>query len=135
MNMRTLTRWLLPALALPLVFLGGLYLAPVVNTAWHRWFPTPEFVSGDFSALQAAAQSRVVLYATATCPYCAQVRRLFDTAGVSYREYRIDASEAADAEFRRLDGRFVPLLFIGQRRISGFREQAIRDALAALPAQ
>ncbi len=135
MNLRALTRWLLPVLALPAFFLGGRHLAPAVNTAWLRWFPPPEFVSGDFSALQAAAQSRVVLYATSTCPYCAQVRHLLDGAGVSYREYRIDASVAADAEFRRLDGRVVPLLFIGERRISGFREQAIRDALAALPAQ
>jgi hypothetical protein len=29
----------------------------------------------------------------------------------------------------------VPLLFIGERRIAGYREQAIRHALAALPAQ
>lgn len=135
MNMRLLTRWLLPVAALPAFFLGGLHFAPAASNAWRSWFPPPEFVSGDFSALQAAAQSHVVLYATSTCPYCAQVRRLLDGAGVSYREYRIDASTAADAEFRRLDGRVVPLLFIGQRRISGFREQAIRDALAVLPAQ
>jgi len=133
--MKPMLRWILAAVLLPAFFTAGLVLGPQAAKAWRTAFPPPEFTTGDFSAVHAAAQNRVVLYATATCPYCASTRQLLDTAGVTYREYLIDESEPAKAEFARLGGRVVPLLFVGERRIAGYREQTIRDALAALNAQ
>lgn len=133
--MRSLLRWTLAAVLLPAFFTAGLALGPKAAGAWRAAFPPPEYTTGDFSTLHTAANSRVVLYATATCPYCIRTRQLLDAAGVAYREYLIDESEQAQADFIRLGGRVVPLLFIGERRIAGYREQTIRDALAALNAQ
>ena len=72
----------------------------------------------------------VVLYATSWCPYCAQARAYFAKKGVSYIEHDVEKSAAAQAEFKRLGGRGVPLIVHGANVMRGFREQSL-DALLA----
>lgn len=71
----------------------------------------------------------VVMYATSWCPYCAQARAYFAKNGIAYVEHDVEASAAAHAEFRRLGGRGVPLIFVGEERIDGFNELAFEFAL------
>lgn len=79
-------------------------------------------------AVQTASKP-VVMYATSWCPYCAQARAYFATNGIAYVEHDVEASAAAHAEFRRLGGRGVPLIFVGDERIDGFNELAFEFAL------
>ena len=72
----------------------------------------------------------VVLYATSWCPYCAQARAYFAKKGVPYIEHDVEKSAAANAEFKRLGGRGVPLIVHGANVMRGFREQSL-DALLA----
>ncbi len=123
-------RTLLAILLIPACFAVGIYAGPHAAAAYHTLFPEPEYRTGDFSALYAQAGHEVVLYSTTTCPYCTQVRELFAREGVKFTEYQIDTSKEAAADFKRRGGRYVPLLYIGDREIGGFREQAIRDAVA-----
>jgi glutaredoxin len=114
------------------VAFGVGYGAPRLATAARdRWFPEPPFTTGDFSAVRAEAGSDVVLFATSTCPYCAKARHLLDTRKVDYRAVLIDASEAASRRFHDLGGTVVPLLFVGDRRIAGYREDVIVASLDA----
>lgn len=72
-------------------------------------------------------QPEVVVYGTATCPYCAAARRLLDGRGVRYREIDVGGSASKRQEMERKSGRYtVPQIFIGQRHVGGF------DDLAAL---
>jgi mycoredoxin len=127
-----MARKLLPILLIPAFFLAGLYAGPGLIGAYHAVFPPRQFTTGDHAALYAKAGKPVVMYATIACPYCAKARSLFAEQGVEYTEYQIDKSEAANAEFLAKGGIGVPLLYIGERRIDGFREGAIREALASL---
>ena len=122
-------RKFLPLLLIPAFFAAGLYLGPKLSVAYRAVFPPAEFTTGDHDALFAKAGNEVVMYATTTCQYCAKTRALLAKEGVKYTEYQIDTSEAANAEFIAKGGIGVPLLYIGERRIDGFREVAIRDAL------
>jgi len=72
----------------------------------------------------------VVLYATSWCGYCAQARAYFAKKGVPYIEHDVEKSAAANAEFKRLGGRGVPLIVHGANVMRGFREQSF-DALLA----
>ncbi len=119
-------------LLLPACFVLGLHAGPKVATTYRTWFPPPQYTTGDHAALYRKAGQPVVMYATTTCPYCAKARALFAARGVAYIEYQIDASKAANDDFIARGGRGVPLLYIGDRRIQGFREAAIVDALAAM---
>lgn len=130
--MSKLIRKLLPLLLIPAFFAVGLSLGPKLTSAYRTAFPPAQYATGDHTALYAKAGNEVVMYATTTCPYCAKVRDLLTAEGVKYTEYQIDKSEAANAEFIAKGGIGVPLLYIGERRIDGFREPVIREALKAI---
>ena len=130
--MPKLLKTLLPWLLVPAFFVIGLQVGPRLAGWYHATFPPPAYTTGDHAALYAQAGKPVVLYATSTCPYCAKVRKLFAERHVAYTEYQIDKSADANRDFLARKGIGVPLLYIGDRRIDGFREAAIVDALAAL---
>ena len=75
----------------------------------------------------AAADSRVdiVMYATSRCPWCRKAREYFTSRGVSWRELDIEASGAADREFKSRGGQGVPLIFINGSRVQGWSPQRI----------
>lgn len=77
-----------------------------------------------------AAPGPVVMYATSWCPYCAKARAYFGKKGIAYTEYDVEKSPAANAEFKRLGGRGVPLILVGREKMSGFSEEGF-DALLA----
>lgn len=114
-------------------FLVGLYGGPIAKGAYSALFPAPEYAIGDYSKIYGVAGSQVVLFSTSTCPYCKKTRTLLAQLGVSYHDYLIDKSSEADSEFKKLGGSAVPLLFVGDRRIRGYRESTIRDAIDLLP--
>jgi glutaredoxin len=71
----------------------------------------------------------VVMYATAWCPYCAKARAYFARTGTAYTEYDIEKSADARAEFKRLGGRGVPLILVGNEKMAGFNELAFESLL------
>jgi glutaredoxin len=128
-SMPTLIKTLLAVLMIPACFALGLYAGPRVSALYHDMFPPPEYAVGNHADLYAKAGNPIVMYSTTTCPYCAKTRHLFASKGVKFTEYQIDKSEAANADFIIKGGIGVPLLYIGERRIDGYREAAIREAL------
>jgi len=108
---------------------AGLWLGPLARAGYERAFPPPLFVTGDYSAIYRDADARVVMFSSSTCPHCADARRLFGQLGVPYRDLVIDQDDDAKRRYGALDGDGVPLLFIGDRRILGFREAVIRESL------
>ena len=120
---------LVALLLIPACFAVGLYAGPRVSALYHDMFPPPEYAVGDHRELYEKSGNPIVMYSTSTCPYCAKSRELFASKGVKFTEYQIDKSKAANAEFIAKGGLGVPLLYIGERRIDGFREAAIREAL------
>ncbi len=75
-------------------------------------------------------QAKVVMYATATCKYCARARAFFAKHGIAYTEYDISADQKARERFKGLNGTGVPLIFVGDKRIPGFNERLLRHLLA-----
>jgi glutaredoxin len=71
----------------------------------------------------------VRMYATDWCPFCEKARAFFKRHGIPYVEHDIEKSPGANAEYRRLGGRGIPLIFVGERRVNGFNEPLLRDAL------
>jgi glutaredoxin len=71
----------------------------------------------------------VIIYTTPTCGYCHRAKAFLSKQGVRYKEYNIKASEKVLKKFRSLNGRGVPLIVIGDKRITGFNKSAIKSAL------
>ena len=78
----------------------------------------------------AAPSGTVVMYATSWCGYCAQARAHFAQKGIRYVEHDVEKSAAANAEFRNLGGRGVPLIVFGRERMNGFSPDTF-DAMLA----
>jgi len=75
-----------------------------------------------YGQTEVAAPPKIVMYATDWCPYCAKARAHFRKLGIDYVEHDIEKSPEGRAEYQRLGGRGVPLILIGEQRMSGFSE-------------
>ena len=84
------------------------------------------------SAGGSATESPIVMYATATCGYCAQARAYFTKRGVQWDERDIDTSDKARDEWKALGGFATPLIVINDQRLVGFSQKDIDNELTKL---
>ena len=76
---------------------------------------------------------KIVMYATAWCPYCARARNLLARKGVSFEEIDVEERPEARAEMIERSGRnTVPQIFIGARHVGGSDELQALDAAGGL---
>jgi glutaredoxin len=109
-------KWLLILLALGLAF----------------WFGRPLLQKGHVvpaMAVASAEQPEVVLYATSWCGYCKMTREFFAANGIRYTEQDIEQSSAALLQHKKLGGKGVPLIVVGDEVINGWNEQSLRHLL------
>lgn len=63
---------------------------------------------------------KVLMYSTATCPFCTRARDLLDRKQVKYEDIRIDEHPEKRAEMMERSGRrTVPQIFINDEAIGG----------------
>ena len=74
------------------------------------------------------AAKEVVMYSTAWCKYCKKARAYFAENNIPYTDYDIEHSDEAKSNYDAIGGRGVPIIFVGQSRMSGFSERGF-DAL------
>ncbi len=72
---------------------------------------------------------KVVMYSTPTCGYCKRARAFFTKNNIGYTEHDITTDKLANQRYRKLNGRGVPLILVGEKRISGFNEGLLRRLL------
>ena len=64
--------------------------------------------------------ARVLMYATAACPFCQSAERLLLAKGVTIEKIRVDLEPERRAEMTKKSGRHtVPQIWIGERHIGG----------------
>ncbi len=72
--------------------------------------------------------AKVVIYCTASCPFCSMAKRLLDSKGAQYESIDIGNDRAKWAEMESLTGRnTVPQIFIGDKHIGGFDDLSAAD--------
>ena len=73
------------------------------------------------------SRPRVVLYSTAWCPHCKRARRYLQSRGVPYREYDVETTEKGKQDYKKLNGRGVPLILVGKKRMTGFSPEGFEN--------
>ena len=64
--------------------------------------------------------AKVLMYATAACPFCQSAERLLLAKGAQIEKIRVDLEPARRAEMKQKSGRHtVPQIWIGERHIGG----------------
>jgi glutaredoxin 3 len=72
--------------------------------------------------------AKIEIYSTERCPYCLRAKRLLDSKGASYKEWRVDHMPELRADMEaRSGGTSVPQIFIDDRHIGGFDELSELD--------
>lgn len=66
----------------------------------------------------------VVMYSATWCGVCKKAKKYFASQNISYTDYDIETSAKGKADFQSLGASSVPVLFIGQVRMNGFRQSA-----------
>ncbi|MFA6450398.1 MAG: glutaredoxin domain-containing protein [bacterium] len=76
------------------------------------------------------AEHNVVLYSTATCPFCIQTKKYLEDKGISYTNHDVAADQEARKEMVEKSSQMgVPVLIIDEKIIIGFDRQEIEAAL------
>ena len=64
--------------------------------------------------------AKVLMYLTASCPYCQSADRLLQQKGAAVEKIRVDLEPARRAEMMQKSGRrTVPQIWIGGRHVGG----------------
>lgn len=124
-----ISRYLKLGLMYGLIIAAGLAIgwgAPRVYAALK-----PAFSEGDFSAHYLGKQTNVVLYGTATCPYCIKTRAYLREHNIKFADLDVGKDEQARTAFAQLGAKAVPVILIGKRRLDGFNVTALQSALDA----
>lgn len=107
--------------------LGGGYAVSTVPGMFQK-----EYVQGDYAAYFPDRQTKVVLYGTDWCGYCAQARAHLKANNIPFADLDIEKSESARKQHAALGGGGVPLLLIGDRKITGFNAPVLDSAIKNL---
>jgi glutaredoxin len=62
----------------------------------------------------------VIMYSTSWCGYCKQARRYFSRKRIPFEEYDVEKSSKGKKDYKSLNGRGVPIILVGEKRMNGF---------------
>jgi glutaredoxin 3 len=76
----------------------------------------------------------IMMYATASCPFCVQAERLLRAKGVAeIAKVRVDLEPARRQEMMQKTGRrTVPQIYIGDRHVGGYDDLVALDRAGGL---
>ena len=74
----------------------------------------------------------VVIFTTASCPYCRKAKNLLITQGAKWCEKDIERSSQSYDLYKSLGGRGVPFAIIGNEKIKGFSKGRYLEALSQI---
>ena len=91
-----------------------------------------DYVEGNYQSFYPDAATRVVVYGTKTCPYCQKTREYLSAHHIPYADIDVNTPGKGQLDYRSFGQNNVPLILIGNRRITGFNQAVIETALAQL---
>lgn len=77
------------------------------------------------------AKGKVRVFSAVWCGYCKLAKAHLAKRGVPYEEIDVEQSASGETEYRRLGGRGVPILLVGEQRMDGFDPAALDVLLKA----
>jgi len=78
----------------------------------------------------------IVIYSTASCPYCVAAKQFLGRKGLAFDEIRVDLDPAKREEMlaRAAGRRTVPQIFIGDTHVGGYDDLVAADRAGRLDA-
>jgi glutaredoxin len=97
-----------------------------------QWPPQAQSAGLPYELARAVQLAPVLLYTTARCDACDQGRALLRERGVPFTEYTVNTADDEKQLHQVSGGKGeLPLLLVGQRKITGFQAAAWQEALSS----
>lgn len=74
-------------------------------------------------------QARVIVYSASWCGVCVKAKNWLKANGISFQEYDIEKSDRGKRDYKKLKGRGVPIILVGQQRMNGFSPSYMQQML------
>lgn len=67
-----------------------------------------------------ASPEQVVIYTTTWCGVCKKAKGYFKRKQIPYTEYDVEKSRKGRRDYKKLKGKGVPIILVGEQRMNGF---------------
>ncbi len=71
----------------------------------------------------------VKILSTTWCGVCTKAKAYLSQKGVAFREYDVERSDTGKREYKRLNGKGVPIILVGDQRMDGFNRSKLEAML------
>ena len=112
-----------------LLVLGQLKHMVVEHTYCEGEIPVPGQQIRQTMSVNMEAAPDVLMLGTSWCPSCIAAIQFLAANDINYCEYDIETSAIGQRLYKAVNGRAVPILFIGRHRIHGFSEAKVTRSL------
>ncbi len=85
--------------------------------------------ANDIKSKKPTKQESVVMYATSWCGVCKNARSYMQSNGIKFKEFDIEANDTAHSKYKKLGGKGVPLITVGNNKMSGFSASRLESML------
>jgi glutaredoxin len=85
--------------------------------------------AGTSAGARSASAKKVVMYSTSHCPACKVAKQYLTQKGIPYQEIDVETSREGQEAFQRLGGTGVPLIVVGEKKMTGFNSQELERML------
>ncbi len=75
------------------------------------------------------AKGKVILYTTQRCGYCKMAKQFLKKNKIKYSSYDVETSKKGKRDFKKLKGKGVPIILVGDQRMTGFSEDRMVSML------
>lgn len=103
--------------------------AETVNIRINTYSGPPTISSSPNDETPSPIQSRrkVIIYTTTWCGVCKKAKLYLDANGIPYREYDVENSAKGRRDYKKLKGRGVPIILVGNKRMNGFQAESFKE--------
>lgn len=122
-------RFAIFAVIILLIIVQTQYLMSVERTYCEGEVPVPGQQVSQAGPLNMKDAPDVLMLGAAWCPACKAATRFFVKNNINYCEYDMEKNAIGARLYQEVNGRGVPILFIGERRIHGFNAGTVTKAL------
>jgi len=63
---------------------------------------------------------KIIMYSTTWCGVCKRAKKYFQKNNIAYTEYDVEKSSKGKRDYKKMNGRGVPIILIGKKRLNGF---------------
>jgi len=75
------------------------------------------------------SEGKVIVYSTTWCGVCKKAKRWLRQNNIAFSEYDTEESERGRRDYKRMNGRGVPIIKVGKQKMNGFSPSHLTQLL------